>query len=364
MTWIVLLASIIIAIVAITPYIIKKKLNAALNNKIPGYKGKVEHLSVKLFSGHLQAQNLHLISTVITQDPKTRLQIPLIDVEFKWASLLKKILDLKVTIHNPILHIESKAPAKEPVQESTPIDQQRALRDTLEKMMSFKVALELIDGEIQYVNPHTVPVWSATIYHVNCQVQDFSNRVNLSNTCRLKCDFQLFDGTGEVNLTVLPLASDLTAALEFELKSMDLVRLNRLFRAYANVDINSGFLDLSSKIAIAENNVKGYIEPILHHLDIVGRSDRSDTLVQKIRERVIASVITLLLHRRNDTLSLFIPIEGRLDDPSLRDGAAILAIVRKAAIKALLPSIHVGQMWRRVKFRTRNIFQRLLPKAR
>src|SRR5690606_8171995 len=262
---------------------------------------------------------------------------------------------LNVTIHNPVFHFASEAPTEEPVEIPAPTDQHRAFKDSLEKMTAFKVNIEVIEGEIQYVNPHTAPERDVTINRFNSSIQNFSNRIELSNSCHIRCDFQLCGGTGEINLTVRPLASDLTLAIEVGLKAINLVLLNGLFRAYGNVDIESGTLDLGGKVAVIENAVKGYLNPILHDLKFIGQSDRGDTFFQKVWERIVAGVFSILFDRRNGSLSAMIPIEGRLDDPSLRYSAAILAIVRKATIEALTPYFDVRYLCQKVRSKTKNM---------
>src|SRR5690606_19701204 len=116
MIWIVLPASIIIALIAIVPFVLLKKINAAINKNIQGYSGRVEHLSIRLLSGQLRVRDLSLQSTATSEKDLTTLRIPLIVVGFKWAQLFKKVLDLNVTILNPVFHFASEAPTEEPVE--------------------------------------------------------------------------------------------------------------------------------------------------------------------------------------------------------------------------------------------------------
>src|SRR5690606_8006909 len=155
MIWIVLLASIIIALIAIVPFVLLRKINAAINKNIQGYSGRVEHLSIRLLSGQLRVRDLSLQSIAANEQNKTTLQIPVIVVGFKWAQLFKKVLDLNVTIHSPTIHYVPEPPSREQVEIPAPTDQHRAFKDSLEKMTAFKVNIEVIEGEIQYVNPHT-----------------------------------------------------------------------------------------------------------------------------------------------------------------------------------------------------------------
>jgi hypothetical protein len=363
MIWIIILASIIIAVVAITPYFLKKKLNSILTEKVLGYTGKVEHLSIGLFAGHIKLRTLSLHSTAPTEGPKTSLHIPLIAIGFKWGQLLSKTLDLTITLDHPIVHYVPDVPVQQPADPTTPANQHQMLKDSLEKLVAFKINLELIEGEIHYINPHSQPGWAVAIHKLNVHVSDFSNRIHLSNSSQVKVDFQLCDGTGEVNLTVLPLASNLTFAVDFELKSINLVLLNELFRAFGKVDLESGILNLNGKMAVADNAVKGYLQPVLHELDFIGESDQPDSFFQRVRERVLATIFSLLLHRRHGTLSIFIPIDGQLDDPALRNTTEIIAIIRKATIKALMPSVDLSHMWQKVKSNSKSVLRRILPRV-
>lgn len=362
MIWIVLPLSIIIALVIITPFVIKAVLNSAINKKIGDYRGKIGHLTIGLFSGKIGIRNLTLHSITPVEKNKTILQVPIITIEFKWTQLFKKILDLNITVHEPNLRFVSEEPTEEPAETAAPNDQHLVLKEVLEKLISFKATIHVIEGEIQYVNPHTAPNWEVTIHRLNVHIHDFSNRIHLSDSCRVGCDFQLCDGTGDLNLIVHPLASDLTLALDFELKSINLVLLNGLFRAYGKVDLNAGTLNLYGKVTIAENAIKGHINPILHDLDFISRADRNDTLFQKIWERIVAGLFAIFFRHRNGSLGTIIPIDGRLDDPQLRDGAAILAILRKTTIKALTPTVDIKSLWQRVRSQTKTVIRGILSK--
>ena len=362
MIWMVLTVSIIVALIVITPFVLKAILNSAISKKIDGYTGKVEHLALEAFSGKITVRSLTLNSTTPIEEYKTTLQVPVITIRFEWAQLFRKVLDLTITIEKPVLHFVSEVSERESADTPTPDNQQLIFKDALEKLMPFKLNIEVLEGEVRYVNPHTSPRWAATIREINVRIHDFSNRITLSNSCGIECDFKVCEGTGDVNFVARPLASTLTLALDFDLKSINLVLLNDLFRAYGKVDINSGTLDLHGKIVIAENVIKGHLSPTLHRLDFISRADRSDTIVQKIRERIVAAIFSILFHREKGSLSTFIPIDGRLDDPQLRDEAAILAILRRATIKALTPTVDIKSLWQKLRFKTKDVIRGFLPK--
>ncbi len=112
-------------------------------------------------------------------------------------------------------------------------------------------------------------------------------------------------------------------------------------------------MDLFAEVAVSENSFKGYLKPLLLDLDFISKADRSDTIFQKIWERIVAGLFNILANKRNDKIATIIPIEGRLDDPHVHIGVAIIGILRNAFTKALTPTleniIDIKSVWHKAR---------------
>ena len=363
MTWTLLIILIIITVIVITPLIIKAKINAALS-KMEGYNGNIDKLNINLFNRNISLRNVTMRKVGSAEQDIPLLYVPIITIFFQWKALFKRIIDLKIIVDRPRLHYFEDQPAPKTGEDLNVPKEIPSLKNSIEKLTSFKVSVEVQDLEIQYVNPHTHPVWDVTVRNLNLKINDFSNRSNLSESSRIRCTFQLYEGTGEVNLIIRPLAPNLALFLDLELKSVNLVLLNDLFRVYGKVDLHTGLLDLFGEVAIKENSFKGYIKPMIRKLEFISRADRTDPIFQKIWERILAGFFTILANKHDDQVVTVIPIEGRLDDPKVNLGPAILGILQNVLIKSLTPSlkkmVNMKIVWEIARSGTKGIIRRIL----
>ncbi len=362
MILILIIAFIIITAIIITPIIIKAILNTALG-KMDGYKGHVAELDLHLLKSKISLRNMTIRAVADSEPEQPLLHLPVVTILFKWKLLLRRIIDLHIILDKPQMHFVAKETEPVQAEDSTIVQELPSLKNSIEKLMSFKMNVEVIEGEIQYTNPHLHPGWTATLRKFNLTIVDFSNRSILSESCRVRSTCDLYEGTAQINVMVRPLEPNLTLDLDMELKSVNLVLLNDLFKVYGKVDINTGMLDLFGEVAIAENCFKGYLKPIIHNLDFIGNADATDSIFQKIWERIVAGLFTILTNSRNDQVATVIPFEGRLDDPHVRTGTAIIGILRNAFTKAVTPSleniIDLKSVWHKARVETKEMIDRI-----
>lgn len=337
MIWTLIILLVIITVSIIAPVIIKAKINAAFS-KMEGYIGHTDKLNINLFNSNISLRNVAMREVGSAEQDKPLLYVPIITIFFQWKSLFKKILNLKIIVDKPRLRFVEDQPAPKTFKDSNGPKKIPNLKNSIEKLTPFKVSVEVREFEIQYVDPYTHPVRDVTVHNMNLKINDFSNRSNLSESSCISCTFQLYEGSGEVNVIIRPLAPNLTLFLDMEMKSINLVLLNDLFRVYGKVDLHTGMLDLFSEVAVKENSFKGYIKPMIRNLEFISRADRTDPIFQKIWERILAGVFTFLANKRDDQVVTIVPIEGRLDDPIVHVGAAIMGVIQNAFIKSMTPS--------------------------
>lgn len=334
MTWIIIIGVIIFISILALPRVLKSVITHSLQS-IDGYTGRIDNLQMNLLAGKITLQNIRINKReTLDQDPFAL--FPMITINFRWKPLFRKILDLNIVLDKPQLYylVEKTFTSDEPPNTSNELPN---LKYSIEKLIAFRINAEVQAGEIRYINPTSTPKLDIKATELNLTMRDFSNRASITNLSRITGTCILYDGTATLDVTLLPLEPTLTADLNLELNSINLVLLNDLFRTYAKVDIHKGTLNLYSEVTITNNSFKGYIKPLLNNLDFISAADRSDNIIQKIWERTVASFYNLIENKRNQVATK-IPIEGRLDDPKVRVGIAILGVLRNAFMKAFTPS--------------------------
>lgn len=362
MIWTLVIVFVIITVFIISPIIIKGLLNTALG-KMDGYIGHIDQLNIQLFKSKISFRNITIRAVADAEQDIPFLQFPVVIIFFKWRPLLKRIIDFNIIVNKPQLYFLSDEPTSTQDENSSIAQEFSRLQNSIKKLKSFKVNVEVLEGEIHYIKAHVKPEWNVTISKLNLKILDFSNRSVLSESCRIASTFNLYEGTGEISVTLRPLEPNLTLDLDMELKSINLVLLNDLFRMYVKIDINKGFMDLFAEVVVAENSFKGYLKPLIQDLDFISKADRSDTIFQKAWERIVAGLFNILANKRNNKIATVIPIEGRLDDPNVHVGVAIIGVLRNAFTKALTPTleniIDIKSVWHRARTASKSIIQRI-----
>ena len=96
----------------------------------------------------------------------------------------------------------------------------------------------------------------------------------------------VYEGKLRFDAKLNPLANAPTFDMSAELTQTNLVKLNDFFQAYAKVDVNDGRFGLYTEVAAKDEEFKGYVKPVIKNLDILGKEDRKDNLLQKLWEAV------------------------------------------------------------------------------
>lgn len=346
MIWIIIVGVLFFIAILAVPLIIKSALNNSLQS-MDGYTGSIGALQINLIAAKIILQNIHVNKRDTVEQDHPLAFLPSTTIIFKWKPLFRKILDLHIVVDKPQLLFIAKyfLASGEPSNSRSELPD---LKYSIEKLMAFRINVEVQAGEIHYIHLSSHPKLDIKATGLNLTIHDFSNRASITKSCKIAGTCMVYEGNAAIDITLLPLEPTVTADLNLELKSINLVLLNDIFRSYAKVDIHKGTLDLYSEVVIANNSFKGYIKPLLNNLDFISAADRSDNIFQRIWEKAVASFYNLIENKRNQVATK-IPIEGRLDDPQVRLGVAVLGILRNAFLKAFTPSfdhvINIKSIW-------------------
>ena len=106
-----------------------------------------------------------------------------------------------------------------------------------------------------------------------------------------------------------------TFDLNAQVKDIDLVRLNSLFMQHANFDVSKGKLSVFTEIATKENQFVGYVKPEIFNLEILGPEDKSNKILNRIWQNILAFVVTVLENKKSNLLATKIPVSGTFKEP-------------------------------------------------
>jgi hypothetical protein len=339
MEWIIITAIsvgvLIIGTLIALPSIIKAKINKALQT--PKYSGEVRRVQVWLVKGKITIHEMIFHKPQSVDDNfRIDLQAPHIICTFRWGHLLRRKLDLTIIIEKPLIEITNLSATK-PEGEDTNKVTTLSLKDPLSSMMPFTVDAKLYNGTVKFVKTGDLD-FVTEISGLQVSVDQFNNQ-EATQPCSINITGSVYEGSVVINSMLYPMASALQLNADLEIRSINMVLLNDLFRKFAKIDLNRGTLDVDSQISIDDNMFKGHITPILKNLDFIGAEDRNDNIFRRIWERIVAAGVQLLQNNKEDQLASRIPIEGRLDDPKINIAAMIGEILKNAFFKPLRPSL-------------------------
>ncbi len=361
MIWALLIVFILLAVLVTTPIIIRAKINKHLE-KINGYTGKVNRISLQVFKGRIIVENTIINTLDESSTERPLLHVPVVEIHFKWKALFRKTLDLNLNIQQPRLYLLFQTPSA-PNDSFHSVNNPTSLRTTIENLIPFHLDAKIVGGEVHCVTHSDTLEWGVTIRRFDMTVRNFSNEFPPGNVCHVRGTANLYDGIIEFNAALRPMERDLTLGLNIELKSINLVFLNELFKTSAKVDINTGIANLFTEVIVSEKSFKGYIKLLINDLEFIGVADRRDSIVQKIWERIVAGMFWLISQNKTKRLSMIIPIEGRLNDPDAPLGAALSKMVQKAIIKELTPSLRdvvdIRSLWHKARSGTKSLIGNL-----
>lgn len=340
-----ILTGILIALVVIRlilPYVVLHFANRSLAD-MNGYYGHIKDIDLAIIRGAYKIDSIY-INKVDGRagDSATGRQTPFfaakeVDLSVEWKALFKGSIVGKLVFQRPyLLFTKDKVEPQEIVKDSADF------RKILDKFMPLNInRCELLGGAIQYKDFSSKPNVDIALTNLNLLAQNLRNSYDSSAVlpASIHATADVYEGKLRFDARLNPLADAPTFDMSAELNNTNLVKLNDFFQAYAKVDVNDGRFGLYTEVAAKDEEFKGYVKPVIKDLDVLGKEDRKDNLLQKLWEAVAGGAGKLFENKNNDQLATKVPFQGRLDDPKTNVWVAITNILQNAFIHAIQPSI-------------------------
>ncbi len=303
-----------------------------------GYYGHVQDIDLSIIRGAYKIDSIYLDK----KDTITLKQTPffgasVINLSVEWKSLFHGSIVGEVVLNKPMVRFtKDKVEPKDVARDSS------ALKKLLDSFMPLQInRCEVNQGRIVYIDPGSKPAVDLQMTNVHILAENLRNSYDSTVVlpASVVADATIYDGKLTFNAKANPLADDPTFDMSAELKNTNLVKLNDFFQAYAKIDVNKGSFGLYTEVAAKDKKFAGYVKPFLKDLDVLGKEDRKDNLLQKMWEGLVGTVGVILKNQRKDQIATKIPFQGDLDSPRTNVWYALANILQNAFIHALQPSI-------------------------
>jgi hypothetical protein len=340
-----ILIGILIALVVIRlilPYVVLHFANRSLAD-MNGYYGHIKDIDLAIIRGAYKLDSIYINKTDRrAENSVTSKQTPFfasgeVDLSVEWKALLKGSIVGKMVFQRPYLvFTKDKVEPKEIVKDSADF------RKILDKFMPLNInRCELLGGTIQYKDFSSKPNVDIALKNLNLVAQNLRNSYDSSAVlpASLHGTADVYEGKLKFEARLNPLADAPTFDMSAELNNTNLVKLNDFFLAYAKVDVNTGRFGLYTEVAAKDEEFRGYVKPVIKDLDVLGKEDRKDNLLQKLWEAIAGGAGKLFENKNKDQLATKVPIQGRLDNPKTNVWVAIVNVLQNAFIQAIQPAI-------------------------
>ncbi len=304
---------------------------------MPGYYGKIEDIDISLYRGAYTIDSLYLNKV----DLKKNLQTPFlsaktIDLSVEWRALLHGRIVGELEFVRPILLFTKDKTELEEVKKDT-----SNFRELLKSFMPLKInRFEIIDGKLQYVDKTSAPNVDISMDKTHLLA---SNLSSVEDTAILpsvvKMTAEVYEGNFELNLKLDALSDKPLFDMNAKLEKTHLPYLNDFFKAYANIDINKGSMNVYAEVAAKEGKFTGYVKPVIKDLDVVGPEDRDDKFLDKVWENLVGLVGVIVENPKKDQVATKIPLNGDFGKVEVGTISSIVYLLRNAFIQAIFPSI-------------------------
>jgi hypothetical protein len=197
---------------------------------------------------------------------------------------------------------------------------------------------QILKSELGFVNKATDPDYRVFISDIDMDVKNLSNRLE--------------EGTGVVKLTGKFMGSgltDLKATFRPEKPRPDfdlyakivktrVEAFNDVLRAYGDMDTHRGMFAFFSELSVKDNQIRGYVKPLLKDVDVYDpQEDKEKPVTKKMYEAVVGGVLKLLENEPRNEAATVTDLSGPVENPRADTWQIVAKLVQNAFFKAILP---------------------------
>jgi len=322
---------------AFLPRLILNYSNRQLNH-MKEYTGSVKDIDMHLYRGAVVIKDLVIDKTDEDgrKDTVPFVAIPRIDASIDWNALFKGKVVAKMMILEPVINYTNDIHADKELKQDT-ADFRELIRDLMPLTIN---RFEVRDGQLHYIDQSLQPPIDISMRDIYVVAANLSN-VSDSNDmlpAHVSAAAGMYDGSFNLTVDLDPLKKTPTFEMQTELKNMDLVPLNDLFKTYGNIAIEEGSFSVFAEFAGKEGEFGGYVKPFINDFK-VKKHKEDDDLEQRLWELLVGSAMKVLENPKSDQVATKVPVKGEFVDTEIETWDAIYYVLRNAFVQALRPAI-------------------------
>ena len=313
------------------PTIVKNYVNKVLAD-IPGYYGQIDDIDIALFRGAYVIKGLDLVNTNATSKIPL-MNFPRNDISIEWRALLKGSIVAEIYLYDPELNY-----VVEDMQVNSADD------DDWTKVITDLVPIEINHfviegGKMAYIELAADPKIDLSVKDLHFVADNLRNVIEAERVLPSPIKgsgVSIGNGNlvidGKVNL----LKKIPDADLNIKLENTELAAFNDVSKKFAKMDFESGNIDAYSEIALADGNLTGYFKTLFSEVKF---HSEEDSFLDTLWESLGVFFEFILQNKNTQNFAVKAPIEGNIEDLSVKTWPTIGSIFRNAFIKGFKSQI-------------------------
>jgi hypothetical protein len=319
-------APVIGIISTLAPGFTKRSINKRIK-KLGEFKGEVGGVHFSVFKPGVEVDDL-ILKVIEENEPLHFLKIGQARIVFDRRNLLRGKIVAEIVARDVSVIFFS---------EKTRIHERVKVKVQLPFLVK---TFDIQDIKIQYVDELVTPSLELGAHSIYVSGEGLTNmHDNEELPAKIELRGNVYEG--ELFATIgLNLADEKPALdLNFELKNIDMVKLNDLFSSYGHFTVNHGDLSFYTEAAAKDGHFKGYVKPIINDLEMTPAKENTKGLVNKIWEDVLGVLVEIFENHKEKQLASKVPFEGTFKNPTVNVWYAMVEVLKNAFVNALKPSI-------------------------
>ena len=194
------------------------------------------------------------------------------------------------------------------------------------------------NSEIGFVNKATSPDYRVFLTDMEAELQNLSNRLE-EGTGVVKITGK-FMGSGPtvMNATFRPEKPRPDFSLNAKIVKTNVSAFNDVLRAHGDMDIHQGTFAFFSEMTVKDNQIRGYVKPMLKDVEVYdAEQDKDKALSKKVWEAVAGGVLGIFENKPRDEAATVTNLSGPVENPQANTWQVVAKLVQNAFFKAILP---------------------------
>lgn len=317
------------------PYAAQSYINKTLSQ--PGaYDGHVGDVDLMLWRGAYRLQDVLLYKANGEVD-RPLFKAEAVDFSLLWSQLFRGAAVGNVTLSAPEINFVD-GPSESQ-------DQSGKNEDWLNianQLFPLRVeSLEINQGKVTFYNPQSSPAIDISLHDIEGKLTNLVNddAVSKNRVAHASASAQTAQkGTltlkGELDASTHKPTFD----VDIQADNVALKNFENVLDTYAPFDLEAGTLTLAAELAADNGQLKGYIKPIIHNVEVFSWKEDiqqdGDGPIEGGIEILSAFALELFENQSEDQVATRIPLEGNLASPDTSILSSLGAVIQNAFGKA------------------------------